>query len=166
MAAKCTSPNSLDHGLQAHLQTPSITASKCISKLAWLQPPSSHDHGLHVHLETGSSTAAKFPRSWPPCASPKSLTERTKRVRDYKAVPSHDEPLRLRGIHEHLARVREEPHKLHGSMNAWQGCVGPRAEKERVCISYNAMMSIYPVVSQKHPPCRWVHLCMYIYKET
>jgi len=74
------SPNLLNHGLQGHLQTLSITASKCISKLdrlqpltlhshglcgdysklARLQPPSSHVHRLHVHLQTRSVTAAKL----------------------------------------------------------------------------------------------------------
>jgi hypothetical protein len=53
------SPNSLDYGLQVHLQTRSITASKCISKLARLRPPSSHDHGLQVHLQTRSISASK-----------------------------------------------------------------------------------------------------------
>ena len=42
-----------------HLQTRSITASRCITKLAGLQPPSSHDHGLHVHLWTCVITASK-----------------------------------------------------------------------------------------------------------
>ena len=32
-------------------------------------------------------------------------------------------------------------------MKAWQECVRPRAVKDRVCISYNEMMSIYPGVS-------------------
>ena len=52
--------NTLDYGLQVHLLTPSITVSKCISKLARLQPPSSHDHGLQVHLQTGSITAWEY----------------------------------------------------------------------------------------------------------
>jgi len=81
-----TPPISLHQGLQVHLQTRSITASKCISKLArlwptislehvlyvrtimalkciykvtWLQPPSSHNHGLQVHLQTRLITACK-----------------------------------------------------------------------------------------------------------
>ena len=59
-----TPPISLDHSLQVHLQSRSITASqcmseftimasKCISKLARSPPPSSSlhslDHGCHVH---------------------------------------------------------------------------------------------------------------------
>jgi hypothetical protein len=46
--AASPSPNSLDYGLQ----TRSITASKCISKLTQLWHPSSHNHCLHVHLHT------------------------------------------------------------------------------------------------------------------
>jgi len=77
------SPNSLDHGLQVHHQTPYITASKCLSNLAWLQPPSvspkllqyglavhtitdcnclsphSLDHGLSVYFETRLMTPSK-----------------------------------------------------------------------------------------------------------
>jgi len=76
-ASKCVS-YSLDHGLQVYLQTCSITsskfawsppptasptcsvtASKCIFKLARLWPPNSQDHGLQVHLQTGSITGSK-----------------------------------------------------------------------------------------------------------
>ena len=51
-----------------HLQTHSITASKCIAKLAPIRPPSSHDHDLQVHLQTRSITASKLVQSWPPSA--------------------------------------------------------------------------------------------------
>ena len=56
------SPQWLDHSLQVHLhirsitasivhlQTHSITPSKCLSQLTWLPPWSSHNHGLQVHL--------------------------------------------------------------------------------------------------------------------
>jgi len=68
----CTPPISLDHGLQVHIQTSSITASKCISKLAQSQPPSvfpnSHDYGHQVYLQTHTITAfkciSKLARSW------------------------------------------------------------------------------------------------------
>jgi len=53
----------LDLGLQVHLQTRSITASKCISEFTWSRPPSaspnSLDHGLQVHLQTRMTTASK-----------------------------------------------------------------------------------------------------------
>jgi len=72
------SPNLLDHSLQVHLQTRSITASKCISKLSLSCPPSaslsSLDLGLQVHLQTRSVTASncisEFTRFRPPSASP------------------------------------------------------------------------------------------------
>jgi len=71
------SPNSVDHSLQVHLQTVSITATKCISKLARLRPPSSHDHGLQMHLWVHSILASKciseFTRSRPPSAYLNSL---------------------------------------------------------------------------------------------
>jgi hypothetical protein len=53
----------LDLGLQVHLQTRSITGSKCLSELTQSRPPSaspnSLDHGLQVHLQTCSITASK-----------------------------------------------------------------------------------------------------------
>ena len=50
------SPKSLDYSLPVR----PIMASKCISKLAQLQPPSLHDHGLQVaYLQTRSITATK-----------------------------------------------------------------------------------------------------------
>ena len=71
------SPISLDHGLQVHLQTRSITASKCISNLARLRPAILHKHGLQVHLQTRSMTISecisKFTRSLPPSVSPNML---------------------------------------------------------------------------------------------
>jgi len=55
----------LDLGLQVHLQTRSITASKCISQL--------HNLGLQMHLHTCLITASKciskLALSWPPSAS-------------------------------------------------------------------------------------------------
>jgi len=89
IASKCISSNSLNQGLQVHLQTRSVTASKSISNVAWLRPPSSHNHGLHVHPQnwleyvlqvctitaskciskTRSFTASKFAQSQPRSAS-------------------------------------------------------------------------------------------------
>ena len=56
------SPNSVDYSLQSH----SITASKCIAKLAGLWPASLHDHGHQLHI-------AKLDWSRPPSVSPNSL---------------------------------------------------------------------------------------------
>ena len=52
-------PNLLDHGLQVHLQTCSITDPKCICRLAQLLPARSHNHGLQLHLQTRLITACK-----------------------------------------------------------------------------------------------------------
>jgi len=60
--------------------------------------------------------------------------------------------------YESSARVREEPHKLHGPVKAWQECVRPRAGKDGGGILYNAMMSIYSRVSQIYTPSCWVPL--------
>ena len=76
-----TRPISLDHGLQVYLQTRSIMASKCISKLARSRPPStspnSLNHGLQVRLQTRSITASmcisKLTRLRPPSESTDSL---------------------------------------------------------------------------------------------
>jgi len=85
--ARLQPPRSLDHSLQVHFQTRSITASeftrsqppglyqtlleyglqvrtimasKCITNLARLQRPSLHDRSLQVHLQTRSIAAFKY----------------------------------------------------------------------------------------------------------
>jgi len=71
----------LDCGLQPYLQSPSITASNCISKLAQSRSPTaslnSLAHCLQVHPQTwliaASKSISKVARSWPRVASPKSL---------------------------------------------------------------------------------------------
>jgi len=87
-----TPPIVIDHGLQVHLQTHSITAAKCISKLPrlqpWsaslsysisaskyisklsrLQPPSSHCHVLWSRSIIVSKCIISFPWSQPPSPS-------------------------------------------------------------------------------------------------
>jgi len=58
-----TPPNLLDHSLQVHVQSRSITASECISQFTQLWPPSaspdSLNHGLQVSLQTCSITPSK-----------------------------------------------------------------------------------------------------------
>jgi hypothetical protein len=96
--ARSRPPISLDPGFQVYLQTRSITASKCISKLARSRPPSaspnsldpglqvyfqtrsisnSLDHCLQVHLQTRSipvsKCISKLARLLPPSASTHSL---------------------------------------------------------------------------------------------
>jgi len=62
---------------QVHLHTHSITASKCIFKLARLQHLNPHNHGLqellHTRLITASKCISKLARSRPPSASPNPL---------------------------------------------------------------------------------------------
>jgi len=110
--ATSVSANSLDHGLgvylwvhsvwvglQLHLQTHSITASKCISEFTRPRPPSaspnSLDHGLPVHLQTRSIMASKcisqFTPSRPPSSSPKQLNHglqvyRTRSITTFKCI--------------------------------------------------------------------------------
>jgi len=67
MSSKYISPNSLEDGLQVHLQTCSITASKGIFTLAQLRPlsvsPISLNYGLQVCTITASECISKFTRS-------------------------------------------------------------------------------------------------------
>jgi len=123
----CTPQIAINSGLQLHLQTHSMMASKCISKLAWSRPPSeslsSLNIILHVHLLYWIITASKyvshFTKSW--CGerpellrSPKGcceiqlvwLEECRNKEREYEGVPYH-----------------EEPHELCGSMNPRQKSV-------------------------------------------
>jgi hypothetical protein len=48
-------------------------ASKCISKLAWLQHSSSHHHGIQVHHQTSSIMPSTFPKLPSLNSSPNSL---------------------------------------------------------------------------------------------
>ena len=72
MALKCTFANSLDHSLQDHLYTRSITPSKCIFKLVSFQAPRLHDHCVNVNHLSGWITAlesiAEFTQSSFSCA--------------------------------------------------------------------------------------------------
>jgi hypothetical protein len=60
-------PNSLDHSFPVHLRTRSITATKCISKLARSQPRNvsltSHDYSLQVGTITASQCISELTRS-------------------------------------------------------------------------------------------------------
>jgi len=55
------------------------------------------------------------------------------------------ETTQIAWIYECLTRVREEPHKLHGSMKLQQESVGLCAGKDRLSISYNEMSICSPV---------------------
>jgi len=64
---------SLCHSPQVHVQSHSITASKCITTVARSGHLCSHDHGLKVHLQTRLITSSKcIPKlalSWSPPAA-------------------------------------------------------------------------------------------------
>ena len=89
------------------LQSRSIAACKCISKLYRSRPksasPNSLDPVLKVHLQTGSSTATKcifkLAQSRPPSASPKSLNHGRKvhlsihSIMDYKYIVNERRPV-------------------------------------------------------------------------
>jgi len=76
-------PITQDHGLQVHLKTRTITASKCIYKLAQSRPPSAspnlHNHGLQEILQTPSIAASKC-ISKPPQVQPPNLLDHGLRV--------------------------------------------------------------------------------------
>jgi len=150
------SPKSLDHGLQVHLQSRSIMASNCISNLAQLRSPSaspnSFDHGLQMYLQTRSITVFKCisKLTWirPPSASPKSLDQglqldlHTQLIAASKCISklgqSQPRSVSLCSLHRHFQ-------------------VHIEACQDRVCISYNEMMSIDPGVSEIYTACRWFH---------
>jgi len=67
------SSNSLNHGLQMYLQTPSITASECIYKFTRSRPPNSLDPCFQVCMIMASKCISKLAPSWPRSASPISL---------------------------------------------------------------------------------------------
>jgi len=56
---RSTPPILLDHSLEVHLQTRSISASKCISTVARLLPASLFPNWLNYGLQVGTSMASK-----------------------------------------------------------------------------------------------------------
>jgi hypothetical protein len=88
-----------------------------------------------------------------------------KRVRGYEGIPGHDEPHKF----IHLWMVGKSAWgstQIAWIHEAWHLCVWQRAVQNRVCISYNEMMSIHPWVSEIYNACRWVHLlfsCIFVY---
>jgi len=164
MASKCSSklarwrppsasPNSLGYSLQVYLQTCLITTSKFAR--SWSLGASTHslDHGLQVHLQNHSITFFKciFKLAWlrPRSASLSSL-EGERIWRDSQAWWTTQ-----------IAWIYE----------ARQECMRPRAGKDRVCISYNEMMSIYPRVPKIYclslsPSPLSLYLRIYIHRET
>ena len=78
-----TPPNLLNHGLIAHLQWGSITASQCISEFTQSWPPiassNSLDHSLPVNhwcnSMSVSNSVSNIARSWPQSVSPTCLED-------------------------------------------------------------------------------------------
>jgi len=103
------SPNSLDHGLQAHLQSRSITASKLARSRPPSVSPNSLDYGLQVHLQTGSITASKLARSWPPSAYPQ-----TRSITAFKCI-SKLARLQPSSSHDHGLQVDLQPRSITAS---------------------------------------------------
>jgi hypothetical protein len=100
--------------LQVLLQSRSITASKCISKLARSQPPSvslnSHDYGLQVRTITASKCISKLARSQPSSVSLNSLDHglqvqlQTRSITASKCITKLAR-LRLPSSHDHGLQV-------------------------------------------------------------
>ena len=150
------SPYSPYHSLQVRLQTHSVIASQFIAK------------GIRSRCGETVKLGGRLPNiNIPPYLAwhPKGIlqTDRfwieecRKRVRGYDGVPGRDGP-QTAWIYECFARLREQPHKLRRSVKTRTESMGPRAGKDRGCISYNEMMFIYPGVCQKYTPCRSVRL--------
>jgi len=169
------SPNSLDHSLQVYLQTRTITDSKCISKLTRSRPPSaspnSLDYTLQVYLQTRSITASecisKFHSNtvwWNGGARRKTAHhQHSAAPRTVSEWNSWEKAALARGPYEEGERIWRDTRPWWTTQIAWinearQECMRLKAGKDRVCISYNEMMSIYPRVSQIYTACRWVHL--------
>ena len=98
-----------------HLQTRSIAASKCISRLDRSRPPSASLSSLHlglpVHLQTRSITACKcfseFTPSWPPSPSTNSIDHGL-------LVHLHTRSIAASKCISRLARLRPECSQNHG----------------------------------------------------
>jgi len=176
---RSASQNSLHYRLYVYLQSRPITASKCISKIArWWAPSAcqnSIDHNV-VNGGAGWQTAHHQRSTAPRIASEGNGWECSILARGAKGegetIWRDTRPWWTTGIawiSKCLARECEEPQTLRGSMKPRQECMTPRAATDRVCISYNAMISIYHRVSKIYTPCHWVYLryphlsgCIYI----
>jgi len=127
-------------GLQVHFQTHSITASKYITTGTWLQCPA-------MEIVEGSE---------PIINTPLHLWQHLKGIHEKQQFKLEDYMKRVSRCDRVLSH--DKPQTLCGSVKAWQECMVPSAGKDRVCISYNEIMSIYPWVSQIYTPHCSVHL--------
>jgi len=134
----CESLNSLDHSLPI--------GTVISSKVARIWPRSaslsSVNLHLHVHLQTHSITASnyisKFTQSR--CDETAELSQYRERIRNNEQLWREEYRKRVRG-HDGVLGC-EEPHKLRRYNKAWQECLQTSVGKDRLCISYNEMMSI------------------------
>jgi len=165
-----------------------MMASKCISKLAPSRPPSASpnwlDYSYQVYLQTCSITPSEcifmnhsITVWWTGGAGRKiahhQLSDAPRTVREGN---SWEKRVLAWGALEKSQRIWRDTWPGWTTQSAWineagQECMRPRAEKDRVCISYNEMMSIYPRVSEIYclslsPSSLSLYLRMYIYRET
>jgi len=165
------SPYLLYYSLQVHLQTRSITASKCIFKFALSQPPcvspNSLNYSLQVHIHTRSITASECISMFTPsqCGEMLELEGRQPMINSPPHPGWYPKGIRekdmfcLKECRKWVSGYERIPcynelHKLHGYINAWQEYMRQRAGRDRVCISYNEMMSIHPGIFEIYTSCR------------
>jgi hypothetical protein len=89
-APPSTPPDLFDHGLQVHLHTRSITASKCISEL--------HDRGLHMHLQIRSIAASKCISEFKLMSASKCISKLARSQPPSVSLNFHDYGLQTRKI--------------------------------------------------------------------
>jgi len=144
MASKCSSklppsrpqslsPSSLTQRLGVLLDIHMITASKYHYPL---------DYCLQVCSIIASKCISKLTQLW--CGETVQLLWHLKGI-GTKEQFWHEKHRKMVREYEGVLSC-EEPHKLCGSMKAGQKCVGQRAGKDRLCISYNEMISIYSLL--------------------
>jgi len=135
-------PNWLDHAIQLHLQTCSIAAWKCISILTRSRLPSaspySLDHGLAVHLISRWITASN-------CISNTLDRGLDMHLHTCLIVASKCSSKLARSLPRSVSQSLLDPY-FQAHLQAGQ---------DRVCISYNEMMSIYPGDYEIYTACRW-----------
>jgi len=143
-----TSPNLLDHGLQVHLQTRSITASECISELTPSQCGETVELegrqpiiNIPPHLAWHLNGILETERFW--------LEERRMWVRRYDTT-------RPRGSTQ-----------LRGSMKSWKELVRSKDGNDRIFL-LRGLPNIYSLSLSPFPLFLYLrmYVCMYVYNET
>jgi len=169
-------------------------ASKCISELAQLTEWSAFLHWLdHAVVNQWSwkadSTLSSFCHTFlgvqtdflrKSCSCLRSIRRGWELLQWYPAILSRTNCVdrwilcmcvlgitQIPSMYGSSARVHEQRQTLRGSIQARLKCIKSSAGQDRVCILYDAMMSIYPGDSQIYTPSRWVyvHISICIYME-